>query len=71
MFSSERNIVDALCHLVKQYSAPDIDFDGFYGNPLDFYYFMTLFHEVVGKKLMIQEEDWQNCSNAQVEMQKR
>ena len=56
---------------MKQYSAPDIAFDGFDGNPLDFYYFMTLFHEVVGKKLMMQEEDWQDCSNAQVEMQKR
>ena len=46
-FSSEKNIVDALCHLVKQQSAPDIDV--FDENPLDFHYFMTLFHEVVEK----------------------
>ena len=42
-FSSGKNIVDALCHLVKQQSAPDIELDVFDGNPLDFDYFMTLF----------------------------
>ena len=50
-FSSEKNIVDALCHLVKQQSAPDIELDVFDGNPLDFHYFMTLFHEVVEKRI--------------------
>ena len=30
-FSSEKNIVDALCHLVKQQSAPDIEIDIFDG----------------------------------------
>ena len=70
-FSSETNIVDALCYLVKQHSAPDIDFDVLYGNPRDFHYFMTLFHEVVEKEFMIQEEDWQDCSNTPVAIQKR
>ena len=32
-FSSEKNIVDAFCHLVKQQSAPDIQIDGFDGTP--------------------------------------
>ena len=50
-FSSEKKIVDALCHLVKQQSAPDIGLDIFDGNPLDFYYFMILFHEVVEKRI--------------------
>ena len=50
-FSSEKKIVDALCHLVKQQSAPDIELDVFDGNPLDFHYFMTLFHEVVEKRI--------------------
>ena len=50
-FSPEKNIVDALCHLVKQQSAPDIELDVFDGNPLDFHYFMTLFHEVVEKRI--------------------
>ena len=48
-FSSEKKIVDALCHLVKQQSATDIELDVFDGDPLDFHYFMTLFYEVVGK----------------------
>ena len=50
-FSSGKNIVDALCHLVKQQTAPDIELDVFDGNPLDFHYFMTLFHEVVEKRI--------------------
>ena len=33
-FSSEKKIVDALCNLVKQQSAPDIELDVFDGNPL-------------------------------------
>ena len=70
-FSSEKKTVDALCHLVKQQSATDIELDVLDGNPLDFHYFMTLFHEVVKRELMIQEKDWQDCSNTQVGMQKR
>ena len=50
-FSSEKKIVDALCHSVKQESAPDIELDAFDGNPLDIRYFMTLFHEVVEKRI--------------------
>ena len=50
-FSSEKKIVDALCNLVKQQSAPDIELDVFDGNPLDFHYFMTLFHEVVEQRI--------------------
>ena len=36
-FSSEKNIKDVFCHLVKQQSAPDIELDIFYGNTLDFH----------------------------------
>ena len=50
-FSSEKKIVDALCHLVKEQLAPDIELELFDGNPLDFHYFMTLFHEVVEKRI--------------------
>ena len=49
--SSEKKTVDALCHLVKQQSAPDIALAVFDGNPLDFHYFMTFFHEVVEKRI--------------------
>ena len=50
-FSSEKNIVNELCHLVKQQSAPDIELDVFDGNLLDFHYFMTLFDEEVEKRI--------------------
>ena len=50
-FSSEKKIVDTLCHLVKQQSAPYIELDVFDGNPLDFHYFVTFFHEVVEKRI--------------------
>ena len=39
------------CHLVKQQSAPVIEPGVFDGNPLDFHYFMTFFHKVVGKRI--------------------
>ena len=61
-FSSEKNIVDALCHLVKKLM--------FYGNPLDFHYFMISMKSWK-KELMNQDEDWQDCSNTPVAMQKR
>ena len=43
--------MDALCHLVKKQSAPDIELDVFDGNSLDFHYFIKLFNEVVGKNV--------------------
>ena len=43
--------MDALCHLVKKQSAPDIELDVLDGNPLDFHYFIKLFNEVVEKKI--------------------
>ena len=43
--------MDALCHLVKKQSAPDTELDVFAGNPLDFHYFIKLFHEVVEKRI--------------------
>ena len=46
---SEKNIIDALSHLVKQQSAPNIELDVFDSNPLDFHYFIILFKETVKK----------------------
>ena len=45
------DIAEVLCSLVKHQSAPDVDLDVFYGNPLEYHYFMTLFHELVEKRL--------------------
>ena len=50
-FSSDQNIVNSLCHLVKQQSTTDIELDVFDGNPLDFYYFVILLHEIVEKRI--------------------
>ena len=66
----EKKIVDAFCHLVKQQSAPYIELDVFDGNPLDFHYFVTPFNEIVEKRID-PREDWQDCSNEQVGMQKK
>ena len=69
--SSEKNIIDKLCHLVKQLPVPDIERDVFDPNPLGFYYFV-IFRWTCGKtELANQEEDWPDYSNTQVGMQKR
>ena len=51
-------------------SAPDIELDVFDRNPLNF---IILWHfpMKLQKKELIQEEDWPDCSNTQVGMQKR
>ena len=40
-----------MCQLLKQQSAPDIDIDILSGNPMDFYYLMAVFSEIVEKKV--------------------
>ena len=45
------DIAEILCNLVKQQSAPYVDLDVFDGNPLEYHYFMTLFHEPVKKRI--------------------
>ena len=45
------DIAEVLCNLVKQQSAPDVDLDVFDGNPCEYDYFMTLFHELVEKRI--------------------
>ena len=37
--------------MVKKQPAPDTELDVFDGNPLDFHYFMTFVHKVVGKRI--------------------
>ena len=46
-FASEKNIVVAVCLLVKKLTAPDNELD----NTLGFHYFMTLVDEVVEKRI--------------------
>lgn len=40
-----------LCQLLKIQSAPDVDMDYFSGNPIEYRYFMSLFEELVEKKV--------------------
>ena len=42
-----------LCKLLKIQSAPDVDMDYFHGNPLDYQYFMSLFEELVERKITL------------------
>ena len=49
--SMGQDVSEMLCKLVKQQEAPDVDFDVFDGNPLEYHYFMTLFHEVLEKRV--------------------
>ena len=42
---------DALCKLLQQQAAPEVDTEQFDGNPLNYYYFMALFVEVVETKI--------------------
>ena len=37
--------------LLKQQAAPDVDIKIFIGDPLDYYYFIAVFDEVVQKKI--------------------
>ena len=49
--TKKTDIAEVLCNVAKQQSALDIDLDVFDGNPLDYHYFMTLFHELVEKRI--------------------
>ena len=42
---------EMMCKLVNEQSAPEIDIDVFGGNPLQFHYFMAVFHEAIEKKI--------------------
>ena len=47
----KQTLSDALCKLFQLQAVPEIEMEQFDGNPLNYYYFMTLFAEVVGKKI--------------------
>ena len=51
LFPKKADIAEVLCNLLKQQSTPDIDLDVFDGNPFEYHYFMTLFHELVEERI--------------------
>ena len=40
-----------MCKLLNQQNAPELDIDTFDGDPIEFHYFMAIFHEVVEGKV--------------------
>ena len=46
----QADITSMLCNLLKQQSAPDVDFDIFDENTLEYHNFMALFHELLKKR---------------------
>ena len=46
-----QGLTEIFCKLVKQQSVPDVDLNVFDGNPLEYHYFMTLFHKIVERRL--------------------
>ena len=48
---SANDTTNVLCQLLKQQAVPDVKIYSFDGNPLNYFYFMTLFKEAVEKKV--------------------
>ena len=40
-----------MCKLLNQQNAPELDIYTFDGDPMEFHYFMAIFHEVVERKI--------------------
>ena len=48
---ADQNVTELMCKLVNQQNAPELDIDTFDGDPMEFHYFMTIFHKVVERKI--------------------
>ena len=46
-----QNVTKMMCKLLIQQDAPEVDIDMFDGDPMEFHYFMAVFHEAVEKKI--------------------
>ena len=46
----DQNVTKMMCKLLSQQAAPEVDIDMFDGDPMEFHYFMAVFHEAVEKK---------------------
>ena len=47
----QNNIIEIMCKLVKEQSAPTVHLEPFDENPLEYTYFMSMFRESVEKKI--------------------
>ena len=46
-----QSVTELMCKLLNQQNAPELDIDTFDGDPVEFHYFMAIFHEVVERKV--------------------
>ena len=46
-----QSVTELKCKLLNQQNAPELDIDTFDGDPIEFHYFMAIFHEVVEGKV--------------------
>ena len=46
-----QNVTELMCKLLNQQNAPELVIDTFDGDPMEFHYFMAIFHEVVERKV--------------------
>ena len=46
-----QSVTELMCKLLNQQNAPELDIDTFDGDPMEFHYFMAIFHEVVERKV--------------------
>ena len=47
----DQNVTKMMCKLLSQQAVPEVDIDMFDGDPMEFHYFMAVFHEAVEKKI--------------------
>ena len=48
---NQEDMVGMMSKLIRQQAAPDVDIDIFSGDPVDYHYFISVFEEVVEKKI--------------------
>ena len=46
-----QSVTELMCKPLNQQNAPELDRDTFNGDPMEFHYFMAIFHEVVERKV--------------------
>ena len=46
-----QSVTELMCKLLNQQNAPELDIYTFDGDPMEFHYFMAIFHEVVERKI--------------------
>ena len=48
---AHQSVTDLICKLLNQQNAPELDIETFDGDPMQFHYFMGIFHEIAERKV--------------------